>query len=82
MIKAMSKGNPSGSIRIKNLLHAQRIAGETTLVEYNPATSHRHLEQVMMYAELIGNYKKQGIKSPCGNKLRFQAELADIEVSA
>lgn len=27
----------------------------------------------MMYAELMGNYKKQRIKSPCGNK--FDVEL-------
>ena len=25
----------------------------------------------MMYAELIGNYKKQGIKSPCDNKIAY-----------
>ena len=27
-----------------------------------------------MYAELIGNYKKQGIKSPYGNKLIIDAD--------
>lgn len=28
------------------------------------------------YAELIGNYEKQGIKSPCGNKLNFIGQRA------
>jgi len=44
----------------------QRIEGE--IDKYNPSTRPRHLK-VKIYAELIGNYKSLGIKSPRGNKL-------------
>lgn len=64
--------NPNGSVRSNDLSHVQRIEGET-FKEYNPSTSHRHLEQMMMYAELMGNHKNHGIKSLWDNKM-----LADI----
>ena len=44
----------------------QRIEGE--IDKYNPSTRPRHL-RVKIYAELIGNYKSLGIKSPRDNKL-------------
>ena len=44
----------------------QRIEGE--IDKYNPSTRPRHLK-VKIYAELIGNYKSLGVKSPRGNKL-------------
>ena len=65
--KSLRHANPSGSISSKELIHAQRIGSET-LREYNLPTSHRHLEQVNRYAELIGNYKNLGIKSLRVNK--------------
>ena len=37
--------------------------------KYNPSKSAQHLLKMKMYAELIRNYKKQGIKSLCDNKL-------------
>jgi hypothetical protein len=74
-----SQGNPSGSIKGKTFLHAQRIGAETLKREYNAPTSHRHLEQVKRYAELIRNYKNQGIKSLWGNKLdTFEMELYKV----
>lgn len=78
--KLNKQANPSGSKRIKSLLHAQRIEGET-LREYNPSTSHRHLEQVKRYAELTGNCKKQRIKSLYGNTLDIleAKELLDTQ---
>ena len=44
------------SLRIKSFKHAQRI-GTETFKEYNVPTSHRQLEQLIRYAELIGNNK-------------------------
>ena len=37
--------------------------------KYNPATSVRQLNELEMYAELIGNYKNIRIKNLMGNKL-------------
>ena len=67
--KSNRYANPSGRLESKDSCHAQRIGAETVNADYNAPTSHRHLEQVMMYAELIGNYKSQGIKSLWGNIL-------------
>lgn len=52
-----NQGNPSGSIEIKNSLHAQRIGFETAKAEYNKPTSPRLLLNGRMkrYAELLGN---------------------------
>ncbi len=38
--------------------------------EHNPPTSLRHPSGMEIYAELAGDGKKQGIKSPCDNKLK------------
>jgi hypothetical protein len=73
MLKSNSQdhANPSGSDKAKRLSHAQSIAGEHRIAEYNPATSHRHPTpkgRVKRYADLTGNRKKSGIKSPGDNK--------------
>jgi hypothetical protein len=52
--------NTSGSVKFKNLSHAQRIEVENCTADYNTSKSHpgpNSIEWIKMYAELMGNHK-------------------------
>ena len=71
--EGFSYPNPSGSIRIKILLHAQRIESEPTssIVEYNLSTSPRPQFWVKRYAMLDWN---RPVNANEGNLQRWMCE--------
>ena len=50
--------------------------------KYNPPKSVRHLSEMKIYADLVRNHKKHGIKSPCGNKVRKQKDRLEKALPA